>query len=120
MDIVGTGVDIEDIDRFTEHSKDINDPFLKKIFSDSELNYCFFSEAVASRLAVRYAAKEAVTKALCSLGLSPIEYRLIEVINDKNGCPRVVVNKKGYEKFTFFIALSHCNDKAIAFVMALQ
>jgi len=120
MGAVGIGVDIEDIERFAKNSKDINDPFLKKIFSDNELSYCFASEAVASRLAVRYAAKEAVTKALCSLGLPPTEYRLIEIINDKNGCPHVILNKTEYKKCIFHITLSHCEDKAIAFVIAMR
>lgn len=120
MDIVGIGVDIEDVDRFVKHSTDINDPFLKKVFTKDELTYCFSSEDVASRLAARYAAKEAATKALCSLDIHPPEYRMIEITNEKNGCPSIIMNKHGYEKFKFLISLSHCEDKSIAFVVVLQ
>ena len=60
--ILSIGVDIESVDRFKEHDK--NGSFLKRIFTNKELEYCFSFTDFAQHLAVRYSGKEAVVKAL--------------------------------------------------------
>jgi len=43
-----------------------------------------------------------------------VNYRDIEIINDKNGAPTVRINKAGFLDLKMQLSLSHCKDKAIA------
>jgi len=110
----GIGIDLESIDRFTGQECSQNSPFLNKIFTKAEQEYCFGKRAAASHLAVRYAGKEAIIKAMTSLGGVGVNYRDIEIINDKNGAPTVRINKAGFLDLQMQLSLSHCKDKAIA------
>ena len=106
----GIGVDIESIKRFREFKK--NDKMLGKIFTSNELNYCFSKKAPARYLAVRFTAKEAIIKAISSLGKKTLPLNKIEIIRNINGVP--MVNLKGCN---IKVSLSHCKDKAIAFAI---
>ena len=50
---LGTGVDIESIERFKKYSKESNNPFLKKAYTQKELDYCFSKENYFAHLAGR-------------------------------------------------------------------
>ena len=117
---IGIGTDIEDIGRFTsltlEHDKSLFD----KIYTNNELKYCFSKKSAAQHLAARYAGKEAVVKAISSIGFESLSYNQIEIINDINGVPRVKLNTDKLNKLQINISLSHCEDKAIAFVIAIK
>ncbi len=92
--IIGIGIDLVDISRF---SKSLEVPnFKQKIFSFGESNLS------PLHLAGRFAAREAFFKAMSDQEL--FKYKDLEVINEKNGKP----------KFKFFNDLSkYCNDKSI-------
>ncbi len=64
--IIGTGIDLVEVARFTDwHKKTI--PQLLRIFSQEEIDYCLSqAEKSAQRFAVRFAAREAFYKALCA------------------------------------------------------
>jgi len=113
----GIGVDIEDIKRFINLDIANNKQFLDKIFTKKELDYCFSKAKPEQHLAVRYAGKEAVVKALCSLGKTSIDYKDIEITNNKNKVPMVKMNNKTLDKLKIKISLAHCEDKAIAFAV---
>lgn len=106
------GVDIESVSRFKglDRKKDKN--FLDKIFTEKEMDYCFSKKEPSQYLSVRFAAKEAIIKAINSLKGKASILDKIEIGNDMNGIP--LVNLKGYN---IKISLSHCEDKAIAFVI---
>ncbi len=108
--IFGIGVDIESVERFRAFKK--NDKMLGKIFTPNELNYCFSKKAPARHLAVRFTAKEAIIKAISSLGKKTLSLNKIEIIRNINEVP--TVNLKEYN---VKISLSHCEDKAIAFAI---
>lgn len=116
---INVGVDIESIDRFKSLKMDENSNFLKNIFSDSELEYCYSKPLPAQHLAARFAAKEAVIKAMFgfSESLSPKE---IEIVNDDKGMPNVLIRNELSEKIKIFLSLSHCENKAIAFVIGVK
>ena len=120
LSTIGIGTDIEDIGRFTsltlEHDKSLFD----KIYTDNELKYCFSKKSAAQHLAARYAGKEAVVKAISSMGFESLSYNQIEIINDINGVPWVKLNTDKLNKLQINISLSHCEDKAIAFVIAIK
>lgn len=116
----GIGTDIESIERFRKLDLVKNNSFLNKIFSKNELDYCFSKAKAAPHLAARYAGKEAVVKALSSLGKQNINYKDIETVNNNVGVPKVKFNNKKFRNLQVNISLSHCKDKAIAFAIATR
>ena len=106
------GVDIESIERFEALDKKDSNRFIAKIFTKKEVQYCFSKKTPAQHMAVRFAAKEAIIKAISSLGKKAPAFNAIDIINDAKGIPSVKL--KGYN---IKISLAHCGDKAIAFVM---
>ncbi len=114
------GVDIEDIGRFAKLDFKNDRAFFEKIFTEKEIEYCVSKANPCRHFAARFAGKEAVIKALQMKG---VEYKDIEILNDLKGVPRVRVNlKNGGGKINkcLRISLSHCKDKAIAFVVLIR
>jgi len=109
------GVDIEEVSRFTDKSAYKDKAFLDKIFTNSELEYCFSKKLYAQHLAARYCAKEAVVKALYPAGIKDVYYKDIEIVNNKDGCPKIKIKK--YPDLKAKISLSHTKAEAIAYVM---
>lgn len=113
---LSVGTDIEEIGRFRKMGLNKNKEFLDKVFTAHEQDYCFSKgKAAAAHLAVRYAAKEAVIKALsCAAGKSDLKYRNVEVRNTKIGVPVAIVKDRRFRDLNVALSLSHCADKAIA------
>lgn len=108
------GVDIEDINRFEGKSQ----RFLDRIFTKSEQEYCLSKAISASHFAVRFCAKEAVTKALNSMGINHPQLNQIEIYHGAKGCPKVKLpDTKEYSGLNIEISLSHDRTKAVAFVI---
>ena len=114
---LGIGVDIENIDRFLGLKIPENNAFLNKIYTKRELEYCFSKNNSAQHLAVRFAGKEAVIKALSSLEYEFSDFTKIEISNNEKGVPSVRINLAGFEDFNIKLSLSHCEDKALAFAV---
>ena len=116
---MAVGIDIIEINRIEQAMLNWQNSFLKRIYSEVELETC---QNKASRLAVRFAAKEAVMKAL-GTGTTNINWHDIEVISDANGAPliqlygeaRNIAKNIGISEFS--ISLSHSKQYAIAFVV---
>lgn len=111
------GCDIEEIDRFClDREEDAR--FLTRIFTQSELEYCYSFQHPAPHLAVRFCAKEAVVKALCSIGMKPLEYRCIEIRNHATGVPFVTIRDlescERWADYCIKISLSHSKTTAMA------
>jgi holo-[acyl-carrier protein] synthase len=115
----GVGTDIEAIERFNNYTLSDDSNFLRSIFSESELEYCFSKESPANHLAVRFVGKESVIKALYSIGIENVFYRDIEILNKSNGVPYIKLDDM-YKNIQFQISLSHSKENAIAFVIAME
>lgn len=115
-----TGIDIEKIERFEKHSTDKNNSFVKRIYTPNEIDYCFSDSKPAEHLAARFCAKEAVYKALSSLGCQNIDFTKIEILSDENGVPFVNLDKEKYKNIEIKISLSHGNGNAIASAFAIK
>jgi len=115
----GIGVDIEDVDRFKGILR--KPRFLKRVYTEKELRYCGSFASPEGHLAARFAAKEAVVKAL-GAARKEIGFSDIEILNEKeSGAPFVNMKKKGLkEKFSFFISLSHSKERAMAFSVIVK
>jgi holo-[acyl-carrier protein] synthase len=114
---VTIGTDIINISRFEEFAEDRDHPTLRRIFTQQELDYCFSKETPEPHLAARFAGKEAVMKALYSRDITDIWYNEIEIVNNPVGAPIVILPKNIY--YEVAISLSHCEDKALAFVVVV-
>jgi phosphopantetheine--protein transferase-like protein len=113
------GVDIIEIDNIAEAILRWQTSFLKRIYTETEIESCSGSGA---SLAAGCAGKEAVMKAIgdCS---SAIGFKDIEIISNDHGRPIVYLSRKAFEISrrigisTFHISLSHCEKYAVAFVV---
>lgn len=122
--IIGIGVDIVENARIAELLDKHASSFSDKVFTEGELGYADPRCRRVEHLAARFAAKEAVAKAL-GLGMSNgISWRDIEVVHDDAGKPSVkltglvrdLADKTGVR--SFHISLSHTDSHSIAFVVA--
>jgi holo-[acyl-carrier protein] synthase len=97
------------------------DQFLNRVYTSGELTYCANNKA---SLAARFAAKEAVSKAL-GCGIGDVGWKEIEVVGDENKAPQLVLHgaaeKLAREQglHSWSLSLSHTHEHAIAFVVAV-
>ncbi len=118
--MLSVGVDLIETGRVAAALERWGDRFLRYIYTPAELNYC---RSHVPELAARFAAKEAVSKAL-GTGLRGVKWRDMEVLSDVRGKPMVRLHGRarrraeelGLDKFA--ISLSHSRRYAIAFVVA--
>ena len=108
--IIGIGVDIEAIDKFKESCKNKN--FLNLIFTKREIEYCKKMKKPYFSYAGKFCAKEAVIKALGER----LSMKDIEVINSKEGKPRISL--KGKKSIKIHCSISHTDVYAVANVLA--
>ncbi len=116
--IYSTGIDITSIQRFEKNIRD--DAFLDRLLTDMEREYIFSKRQPHKHLAGRFAAKEAVMKALGTGWGKGIGWRDIEVVNTHNGKPTVVLYSKAKEILqnrNIFLSLSYSGDIAAAFAV---
>lgn len=117
--IKGIGNDIIEIDRIKIAIDRYGQRFLNRIFTLQEQGHCLIKKNPYPSFAGRFAAKEAVSKALgtgFSLGLTWTD---IEILNDEKGKPLIIPSRN----LSFFlgkdshilISISHCKEYATAF-----
>jgi len=98
--VLGLGIDIIEIDRVKKSIEKYGDKFLDKVFTEGEINYCNKKFNKYQHYAARFAAKEAVYKALSSGWKEGLRWKDIEIQNDPSGMPSV--NTQG--KLDYFLA----------------
>lgn len=114
------GVDIIEISRVREALDRWGERFLDRVYSPREASFC---RARVPELAARFAAKEAVSKAL-GTGMRGVAWREIEVLPDRKGKPHVFLHGRAAQRaadlgLSFFaISMSHSRNYAVAFVTA--
>ena len=108
-----------EIKRFNDYS-DKSDIYLSKLFTTSELDYCFGQTHPSNSLAGKFAAKEAVIKILINQGINLTHLKEIEILNDANGKP--FVNSSLLEDINtkLKISISHDGNSAIAIAIMEQ
>ena len=114
MKIFGIGTDIVNIKRMEKSIKKYN-KFKNKIFSEKEIKYCESKRNPSSYYAKRYAAKEAFSKALGTGIRSGINFKNIEVSNNSQGKPSILLKgnvsnflkkKIKNKKYNIYLSLS--------------
>ncbi|MFZ4099355.1 MAG: holo-ACP synthase [Chlamydiia bacterium] len=120
--VCGVGIDVIEIDRIRAAWKRHGDRFLSKIFCPEELDYCLTRKDPAPHLAARWAAKEAIVKAL-GTGFGPdVGFQDLWIQRDPSGKPLVQVSDRfriRYGNPNFLISLSHCTVTATAVALYL-
>lgn len=87
--VIGIGIDIIEIARVKKSIDTFGDSFLNKIYTQNELDYCLAKHNKYQHLAARFAAKEAIYKALASGWEKDATWKSMEIINEPNGLPVV-------------------------------
>ena len=122
--VIGIGIDIIEIDRIKESVEKYGDSFLNKIYTKTELDYCLNKSNKYQHLAARFAAKEAVYKALTTGTQEKAGWQNIEILNKTNGMP--IVKLKGYfENYltngnSLKISISHSNNYVTCFAIVYR
>jgi holo-[acyl-carrier protein] synthase len=121
--IFGTGIDIVDISRFERFVRENNEPLFNRVFTPGERAYCSAKRQSAQHYALRFAAKESFLKALGTGLRDGLSWRDMEVVNDPQGKPELMLHDRAEELFRqnglsrIFLSLSHDGNYAIASVI---
>ncbi len=109
--IIGIGTDIIEVQRIRDSIMRQGDAFLKKIFCDEEIAYAQQSQDPYQHYAARFAAKEAVFKAIGTHAY--VAWKKIKIVNDANGKPCCEYLDADFP-YQIFVSLSHTQDYAVA------
>jgi holo-[acyl-carrier protein] synthase len=122
---LSVGVDLVEIPRIRRALERWGERFLKRVYTPAEIARC---RGRVPELAVRFAAKEAVSKAL-GIGIwwpGGIAWHEAEVLSDSLGKPEIVLHGRAAERARdlgldrWAVSLSHSDDNAIAMVVAMH
>ncbi len=123
MRIVGIGLDLVKIERIRALADRWQERFLERLYTEAERRYCFDRASPYASLAGRFAAKEAVLKAIGTGWSAGISWQDIQVLNDGSGKPVAHVQGRAGALLQeagvtdIHISLSHDADYAIAQVV---
>ena len=118
---LATGVDLIEIARIEEVVARHGKHYLERIYTPAEQEYC---GRRAESLAGRFAAKEAVAKALGS-GIGDVNWTEIEILGDEQNAPTLTLHGRAEQKAkglgltTWSVSISHSQSHSVAFVVAL-
>ena len=111
------GIDIIEIERFRSVIRRWGDKFISKVFLPDEIKYCEARFHPAQHYAVRFAAKEAVAKALKSSHDIAMKWHDVEILSRRGGAPKIRLHGKAAEQFSnddISLSVSHSDDSAVA------
>ena len=116
MKIVGTGIDLVEVPRFRQSVKRWGIRFLDRLFTPEELAYCRSYKDPHEHLAVRFAAKEAVVKAIGAPKGLALEWKDLEIVRASSGQPgvRFKGSLSRWKKLKVHLSLSHTKQYAVA------
>jgi holo-[acyl-carrier protein] synthase len=118
--ILGIGVDVVDVQRMKDVLEKQGKVFLDKVFSDMEVTYCKTRKKPYIHFGARFAAKEAVAKAMRTGWSGAFHWRDIEVVNDQSGAPHILLSRdvaRALDQCTVHLSLSHTDNTIVAFVV---
>jgi len=121
--IVGTGIDITEVQRIREAIERYGERFLKRVFTEGEIQYCESKANRVERYAARFAAKEAGMKAIGTGWNHGVRWRDIEVARKPGGRPTLLLHGKAAEfaaklgATNIALSLTHTQEEAMAQVI---
>ena len=112
------GTDIVSVSRIENIIQQYSDRFKKHIFTYNEKSYCDLKPNPSIHYAGRFAAKEAVKKALYSSGVTnSINFIDIEITSSVSGVPKVKLSNIDLDNVLVKISISHTSEFATAFAL---
>ncbi|MFT4177689.1 MAG: holo-ACP synthase [Luteolibacter sp.] len=125
MHIFGIGIDVVEVERIAGAISRHGEPFLAKLFTPAEREYCEIQKRPALHYAARFAAKEAVSKALGTGIGGDAGWLDLEIARDSLGAPALILSgdaaafaeSKGIREIK--ISLTHARDYAAANAIAI-
>jgi holo-[acyl-carrier protein] synthase len=121
--LIGTGVDLIEIERIAHSIERYGERFLRRIYTDHEIAYCSKKRSSAESFAARFAAKEAGAKALgtgISRGVTWVEFQIARQpggrpVLELRGRAALLARELGVK--TISLSLTHTGNLALATVM---
>lgn len=119
---IGCGIDVVELPRFKQAMKRGGKRFIERIFTQREEAYAkAHKRTTLLHLAGRFAAKEAVIKAISQIDPArTLAMNQIEIKNDRWGRPHIILHDKHSKKLKVHISLSHVNSVAVASAIAVR
>lgn len=117
--IVGTGIDIIEVEKVKRALDMWGDKFLQRVFTQREMDYANTKKFSHESLAARFACKESVLKAFGDTRIG-IQLKNIEVLNDSKGKPEIVLHGEAREFAVknrldkIIVSMSHTNNYAVS------
>lgn len=115
--IIGTGVDIAEVSRLRKAVEKWGKDFLNRIFTEKELANARSRVNFYPHLAGRFAAKEAIYKAL---NIKDLNWKDFQILNDKEGRPYCEIINSKIKKVDIHISISHVKSYAVASAIITQ
>jgi holo-[acyl-carrier protein] synthase len=125
MDIMGIGTDIIECPRIGRMIEQHGELFLRRVYTEKEISYCQARKHAIEHFAGRWAAKEAILKAIGTGWAKGICWTDLEVRNIASGAPQVLVRGGAKDAAVargigdILISISHCRTYATAYALAL-
>ena len=117
---ISCGTDIIEIERVKTALEKYEEKFKSDIFTENEVKYCeTHKNQKFQHYAARFAAKEAIFKAISKKLDKNYSWKDFEIVNDKNGKPEVNLKQNIKEIESIDVSISHCKEYAIASVVML-
>src|SRR6516165_7043251 len=120
--IIGLGLDATDIDRIADTIERHGERFLRRIFTEGEVEYCLRRRVPAIHFAGRFAAKEAAMKALGTGHSQGVLWRDVEVVR-RGGPPQLRLHGGAARRFaaigggSSLLTITHSDELALAEAM---
>ncbi|HCA78658.1 MAG TPA: holo-[acyl-carrier-protein] synthase [Bacteroidetes bacterium] len=118
--ILGIGVDVVDVKRMKVAIDAWGPALVKKMFTETEVAYCKSKKKPHEHFAARFAAKEAVSKAMETGWSGQFRWRDVEVVNEISGAPKVVLHDYVASQLAqckVHVSLSHTENTVVAFAI---
>jgi holo-[acyl-carrier protein] synthase len=121
--IVGTGIDIAEVDRIASSIERFGRRFLERVFTADEIRYCESKANKSERYAGRFAAKEAAMKAIGTGWSRGVTWQDVEVRRAPGSRPTIVFHNRAGEFFhklgatRAHLSITHTKDSAMAQVI---
>jgi holo-[acyl-carrier protein] synthase len=125
MSIFGIGTDIVECLRIAQMIERHGELFIGRVYTQQEIQYCQSRKQATQHFAGRWAAKEAVLKALGTGWRRGISWRDVEIRNERSGSPVVTLygGARDYMEQAgitqVMISISHCRSHATAYALAI-
>jgi holo-[acyl-carrier protein] synthase len=113
----GVGIDLAEVGRIKKALDRWGERFLHRVFTSQERDYCQKKAFPEQSFAARFAAKEAVLKAIGTGHSGGIRWTDVEVVNDRKGKPEVRLGRKMTELIgdkKVLLSITHTKDFAVA------